>query len=50
MHGQEDRKRQPHSQTPAKMRGTLEGYDQGQTVFITPVYSLALDDEDFKLH
>lgn len=49
MHGQEKRKRQPHSQNPAEMRGIKGVYDQGQTVFSTPVYSLVLDDEDFKL-
>jgi len=50
MHGQEKRKRQPHSHTPAEMCGIREVSDQGQTVFITPVYSWVLDDEDFKLH
>lgn len=50
MHGQEKRKRQPHSLTPAEMRGIIEVYDRGQTVFITPVYSSVPDDGDFKLH
>lgn len=50
MHGLEKRKRQAHSQTPAQMGGVIEVYNQGQTVFIIPVYSLLPDDEDFKLH
>lgn len=32
------------------MWGFIEVCDQGQTVFITPVYSLVANDEDFKLH